>query len=495
MKKSLIFLFTCLVMVPGALHAGCNSPTILGFDGNQDYDDDEFLYESKYQFDLAKAGYTNTGKQNSGNGVGYECDKVNATSCNDNSVVEMPSGHVWKGEVINEKRRYQCFARLMANDTWKVVQDNVCHTNAWGDVPVGKQVGKTLTKVDCSGYELTDPNGIEFVGLCREGPKFVCKAVKCIDGMTADNGVCKIVTPVPAPVVTPEPNPTPVPGPNPSPVVTPDPNPTPVPAPSPNPVVTPDPTPAPVVPTPSPKKTCKESRAGNPDGMACCDLASSVATWNGTSCVCTDSKLEFKNNNGRGECVMKAGTPVDPTFTCPDAGDAELIAAWKTKCAGNADVLARIADLEEYCRGTEKFREVYLGKRASVMDWVVTTCNGSNGGNLNLTINQNQQNNIVAQQQRNAQVKIQRITDLERELNTMAGQFETTVWRDAEGNFNTARLASDTIAAVVLGTTGGVVTSTVMKKKQVESGFEEIQCTIGGQVVATWGDQFSVGIH
>ena len=69
-----------------------------------------------------------------------------------------------------------------------------------------------------------------------------------------------------------------------------------------------------------------------------------------------------------------------------------------------------------------------------------------------------------------------------------------TVWRDEEGKFNTARLASDSIAGVVLGTTGALVTSHLVKKKQTEDGFEALECTIGGQTVAGWGDEFSVGI-
>lgn len=72
---------------------------------------------------------------------------------------------------------------------------------------------------------------------------------------------------------------------------------------------------------------------------------------------------------------------------------------------------------------------------------------------------------------------------------------DVSVWKDEEGNFNTARLASDSVAAVVLGTAGGLITSNVVKKNQVESGFEDIKCTIGGQNVAQWGDQFRVGIQ
>ena len=80
-------------------------------------------------------------------------------------------------------------------------------------------------------------------------------------------------------------------------------------------------------------------------------------------------------------------------------------------------------------------------------------------------------------------------------LDGLVGGFERNVWRDAEGEFNRARLASDMTAGVVLGTAGGLITSHVMKKKQVENGFEDIQCTIGGQTVAGWGDEFQVGIQ
>lgn len=70
-----------------------------------------------------------------------------------------------------------------------------------------------------------------------------------------------------------------------------------------------------------------------------------------------------------------------------------------------------------------------------------------------------------------------------------------SVWKNADGNFNTARLASDSIAGVVLGTAGGLITSNIVKKNQIENGFEDIKCTIGGQNVAAWGDQFRIGIH
>ena len=80
-------------------------------------------------------------------------------------------------------------------------------------------------------------------------------------------------------------------------------------------------------------------------------------------------------------------------------------------------------------------------------------------------------------------------------LDDIIGGLKLTVWKDAQGNFNTARLASDSIAGVVLGTTGALITSKLVKKKQVEDGFEDIQCVIGGQKVADWGDEFNVGMQ
>ena len=67
-------------------------------------------------------------------------------------------------------------------------------------------------------------------------------------------------------------------------------------------------------------------------------------------------------------------------------------------------------------------------------------------------------------------------------------------WKNDEGGFNTARLASDSIAGIVLGTAGGIVTSKIIKKNQIKSGFESLKCTIGGQDVANFGDEFQVGV-
>ena len=80
-------------------------------------------------------------------------------------------------------------------------------------------------------------------------------------------------------------------------------------------------------------------------------------------------------------------------------------------------------------------------------------------------------------------------------LTKMISGLKLSVWRDEKGNFNTARLVSDSIAGVVLGTVGGIVTSKLVKKNQLKKGFEDLSCTVAGQNVAGYGDDFTVGLR
>lgn len=83
------------------------------------------------------------------------------------------------------------------------------------------------------------------------------------------------------------------------------------------------------------------------------------------------------------------------------------------------------------------------------------------------------------------------------ELNRMNSEFERdrNHWKTASGNFNGARLASDSIAGVVLGTAGGLITSNIIKKNQISGGFEDLQCVIGGQIIANYNDEFTINMN
>lgn len=80
-------------------------------------------------------------------------------------------------------------------------------------------------------------------------------------------------------------------------------------------------------------------------------------------------------------------------------------------------------------------------------------------------------------------------------LDKLASDLKINKWRNKEGHFNTMRLMSDMTAGIVLGTTGALITSKMVKKSQIEDGFEDLECTISGQTVAQFGDDFTVYIR
>ena len=95
----------------------------------------------------------------------------------------------------------------------------------------------------------------------------------------------------------------------------------------------------------------------------------------------------------------------------------------------------------------------------------------------------------AAKQRQNAESEIEQIAV---KLNKVRDSLSVSVWKNKEGNFNTSRLISDGVAAVVLGTAGVVITSNIVKKNQIKYGFEDLKCHIGGQPVAEYGDAFRV---
>lgn len=87
------------------------------------------------------------------------------------------------------------------------------------------------------------------------------------------------------------------------------------------------------------------------------------------------------------------------------------------------------------------------------------------------------------------------IEKIANDLKAISEKFGQSHWKTASGNFNGARLASDSVAGVVLGTAGGLITSHVIKNNQINGGFQDIQCVINGQVVSGYADDFVVGIR
>lgn len=212
--------------------------------------------------------------------------------------------------------------------------------------------------------------------------------------------------------------------------------------------------------------------------QACCIKPASETIWNPTdkACQCVNGG-NFTKENNQWFCKVNAGQ--DGVTTKCNETLMSKVAEWKTKCANHTTVLSEIEQLELYCKAKpteDVFVRLYDALKNTVEEFCIKT---STNTTVDIKTQINEVNNAYSQ------------------LTAIHNKFRdnVSVWKDAEGNFNTARLASDTVAGVVLGTTGALVTSHVVKKNQVENGFEDIKCTIGGQNVAGWGDQFRVGIQ
>ena len=495
MKKIALFsLVMCLCGVYAVPAFATCGASALGFDGNQDPDDDEFLYESNKQFELAKQGYKNSNHQNSGDGKGIECDTTNSAGCGSDKVIDLLPGHVFKGKVVNAKKRYQCTHNFWGNDMWVEVGGK-CETQ-WGDLEIGK-AWKNVTTAGCSGLNKTE-NNVDTVKLweviCREGGLVICKPMECVKGYKLDikNGKCirdckgdcddkpKTCEEQYAPnmdlvacckagqdVVEEggykkckckdkskewnsakrqcEKKSVPV--------------------------------------DPIKQKTCKEQRT-TVEGKACCDIPESEAKWDGKNCKCIDQNAEFKIVNGKGQCVVK-DQPVEPVEPVVD-GDCIYYFTGSIECANGNQYFEQVAiRLPKSKIAQECGTNIVNTDVTRVMELMQKLCKPA--GNTNPVINPVTPSGPSQDEINRAQKKLEAFTS--------SAKDNASVWKTAEGKFNTTRLATDLTAGVVLGTVGGVVTGVVIKKNQVKKGFEALHCTVGGQKVADWGDEFSIGLN
>ena len=221
----------------------------------------------------------------------------------------------------------------------------------------------------------------------------------------------------------------------------------------------------------------------------------SGGTWASKNCSCSgDAHLKQSTDKKTCECV--SGYARDGRNQC--------VATDETACKNLGSTVAKWTNNQCVCVDTTK---IYSPETKNcVPNPKVTECNQVTGaqwtnGECKCTTPGYELKDgrecvkgaaLISTEQGASRTKI---SSLYKKLNGMSNDFQVSVWKNAEGNFNTARLASDSIAAVVLGTTGALVTSNIVKKNQVSSGFEDINCQIGGQTVAGWGDEFSVGMQ
>lgn len=473
MKKFAIFAVLAMVftsfgyMQPASAICGRQN---VRFDGNQRAGDDEFLWLNKTNYD--RAG----GKMGKFEGIpGFECDDEGCTNL---SLIEMPAGHCFNGNCNTSAAVYRC--SIGGNDKW--VNIGTIRDCTEAEMASKGSIGTTYTNVLIANTNQMNATKYVWIGtnhgyICRATsgtPKKTQEQINCENtgghwilppyeaaysccggtknvGMRWDGSKC-----------------------------------------------------VPVVPDNNTLQNCLNSRS-SAEGKACCYVSSSVANWNGSKCVCRDGTKTF--NSTTRQCVGGSTPVID-----------------ENKCNCDQNQLAHLATIEV------KYELIYKVNMSDTMAFEITnlarkiinncdekTCaHLTDIARLNALIRE-YEGRISQQLQRDADIQAQRDAAIETErtrlrqqtitnatnsikntynqITSMQSGFDVSVWKNAEGNFNTSRLISDSVAGVVLGTAGGLITSNVIKKNQVNNGFEDLSCTVGGQVVAGWDDQFSVGIR
>ena len=195
------------------------------------------------------------------------------------------------------------------------------------------------------------------------------------------------------------------------------------------------------------------------------------ANWNGKQC---DYGNEHTWNGTQYVAVSK------PASEACDENMISIVTQYQVQYADNTEITSIVTNIIDMCNGDNINIETVNNLYATLQTLV------ANASAVQQTVDTDTVDiNVLSAQITTASATLQSITD----------GLRVNKWRNEEGKFNTSRLLSDSIAGVVLGTAGGLITSSVVKKSQVSDGFEDMQCTVGGQVVAGWGDQFRVGIQ
>lgn len=195
------------------------------------------------------------------------------------------------------------------------------------------------------------------------------------------------------------------------------------------------------------------------------------------------------------ECDVPQGTVCD-TGKCKFVGDITI----KCKVGGSTNISADVdiatADTREMI--IEKVKKKY----ETEINKAIANC-GSGQDDVVVSVGDEsiktskKSNGVVAGVGKNANADSDKIRAAQTRLKEFFSKVDSdkSVWKNADGSFNGVRLASDLTAGVVLGTVGGVVSGVLIKKNQVEKGFDALNCTVGGQKIADWGDEFTVGMR
>lgn len=447
-----MFVMCCLMTAPAFAARNCPTTEKLELQGNQKASSPEFVYTSssvRDEVDACRKAYNkdkSEGKVCKISKEVYECDKEQA--CDNGTYLLGQAGWVNGQGASVAGKILECNTMTIKNsDRWAEYAYTSCPSNmdsSWVEIPIFNKTsmkcfkGTTTYDLDTHRYTGHDLRYNVPAYCCKDGKQNEMD-VKPVDSGGDENADANNVGQVP------------------------------------------------------PKETalqrCLQERRGNTEGMACCYLKADVATYNKQTGKCECIAGKFDIQDGRGKCIPISNNndgedqghsggseevPVETPelYACPTL-DSSLRVTYKS-CEG---FVQAFDELELYCVSSNRKEDGYMS-RYSNLQQLRSKCDKAEADKkLRIT----KSTAIIS----NASQKLDDI---------MAG-LKVSVWKNAEGKFNTARLASDSIAGVVLGTAGGLITSHLVKKNQVKTGFEDIQCTVGGQKVADWGDEFMVGIR
>ena len=187
--------------------------------------------------------------------------------------------------------------------------------------------------------------------------------------------------------------------------------------------------------------SCRDSRKTN-IGKACCDITYANYDAEKDTCSCkAGEKFELYDTN-HGRCVED--NTVHVIYQCP----MDMFSDWRTLYKDCEDVIAALDELELYCVSSARTEEGYTTRYTKLQQLRRACEQKANDRKHRIT----ESTGIIS--------------NASKRLDELMANLKVTVWKNAEGNFNTARLASDSIAGVVLGTAGGIITSKLGKKPE-----------------------------
>lgn len=261
------------------------------------------------------------------------------------------------------------------------------------------------------------------------------------------------------------------------------------------------------------EKQCSESGGTWDENAKSCSCHYPNMVLDGTKCRCAEYHIRKDSSDIRQGCIQKTMEETDCRgidkvwvgiiATCKCMADGHYYDIAEKECKPLTDYRlcsdlkgqATWVDAIKKCVCTDDDKKFFAGKCVDTDEHIALEADqaaqekaveqiGEQGG-------ERKQANEA--RFRNYEDHSPKIKQAHSELERMRLQFDSSVWRDKEGKLNVARIVSDSVAGVALGTTGGVVINNMMKKNQVEDGFEDLKCKIGTEVVAEWGEVFRAG--